>query len=246
VEIMEQYIHTLIAADSAFVPQSKQIAEFFEILTATYNFRIISDTGSEPGLRVMKPSGRLRRGRDPMTGEAVSIPMLDHIKIERINDIPGAIEGLEHYSVLASGEWTVESRPLVLLTTDEVPFEDTYLCCISCHIRPEPVSTSCWDEDAAGPNSRNVPYFGEACEPGSNVGIFSHPWTGELIEVPDAGCARFWIELEFGKWLLPKMADSLDVLILKMADSLDVLSPVMVAKIEECFATGLVQGYRFN
>jgi hypothetical protein len=170
-----------------------------------------------------------------MTGEAISIPMFDHTKMERPLDIPAATEGFSHYSVLASGQWTVENRPLVLLTTDEIQFEDMYLCEASCHIRPEPVSTSCWDEDAAGPNSRKVPYFGEACEPGSKVGIFSHPWTGGVIEVPDAGCARFWIELEFGKWLLPKMEESLDV-----------LSPVLVAKIEECFGTRLVQGYRFN
>jgi hypothetical protein len=235
VETMEQYIHTLIAIDSAFVPQSKQIAEFFEILTETCSFRIISDAPFQPGLRVMKPSGRFRSGRNPVTGEAISIPMLDHIKMERIIDIPGAIEGVSHCSVVASGQWTGENRPLVLLTTDQIPFEDTYLCEVSCHIRPEPISTSCWDEDAAGPNSRNVPYFGEACAPGSMVGIFSHPWTGEVIEVPDAGCARFWIELEFGKWLLPEMADRLDV-----------LSPVVVAKIQKCFGTGLVQGFRFN
>ena len=234
-EIVEQYIHTLIAADSAFVPRPKQLAIFFEILTATSNFRIISDTRFQPGLRVVKPSGRFRSGTSPITGETLSIPMFDHIKIERISDVPGAIEGLEHYSVLASGEWTPENRPLVLLTTDEVPFEDTYLCEASCHIRPELVSTSSWDEDAAGPTDRSVPDFGEICTAESKNGVYSHPWTGEVIEVPDAGCARFWIELEFGKWLLPKMSDSLDV-----------LSPVMVAKIEECFGTRLVQGYRFN
>jgi hypothetical protein len=59
-KFMEQYVHTLIAADSAFVPQSVQIEKFFEILTTSYHFRIISDTRFQPGLRVMKPSGRFR------------------------------------------------------------------------------------------------------------------------------------------------------------------------------------------
>jgi hypothetical protein len=57
------------------------------------------------------------------------------------------------------------------------------------------------DEDVAGPNDQSVPDFGEACAVESKNGIYSHPWTGEVIEVPDAGCVRFWIELEFGKWL---------------------------------------------
>jgi hypothetical protein len=232
-EIMEQYIHTLIAVDSAFVPQSKQVAKFFEILTVTCNFRIISDTRFQPGLRVMKPSGRFRSGTS-FTGEPFSVPLFDQIKIERIIDVTGAIEGLESYNVLASGEWTLKDRPLALLTTDRVPFEDSYLCEASCHVRPEPISTSCWNKFAS-PNGPSVPDFGEACKTESRIGIFSHPWTGKMIEVPDAAYSRFWIELEFGRWLLPKMADSLDV-----------LSSVMVATIEECFGTRLVQGYRFN
>jgi hypothetical protein len=93
-----------------------------------------------------------------MTGETLSIPRSDHVKIERIIDVSRTIEGLEHYSVLASGEWTLERQPLILLTTDEGPFEGSYLCEASCHIRPGLVSTSCWDEEA-GPNNRNVPYF---------------------------------------------------------------------------------------
>ena len=101
---VEQYVHTLIAANSAFVPEPPLLAEFFEGLVTAFHFRLNSDAPSQPRLRVVKPTG-----------------------------------------VLASGEWKRESRPLVLLTADGDPYEDTYLCQVSCHLRPKPVSPSCWN-----------------------------------------------------------------------------------------------------
>ena len=169
-----------------------------------------------------------------MTGETISIPMPDEIKIDRTVDVARTIEGLEDYNVLASGEWSPEDRPLVLFTIDRVLFEGSYLCEVSCHVRPEFISTSCWDKFAC-PNAPSVPGFGETCKTEIGIGIFSHPWTGKAIKVPNAGCARFWIEFEFGRFLLPKMSESLDV-----------LSSAMVTKIEDCFGTEFVQGCRFN
>jgi hypothetical protein len=233
VKVMEQYVHTLIAANSAFVPESPRVALFFDLLITSFNFRVISDAPFQQGLRVMKPSGRFRSFISPFTREKEQFPISDHIKVEKITDIPLVIEGLEHYSVLQSGEWKTQNRPLVLLTTDGVPYEESYVCEGSCHLRPEPVSTSCWDIEASA--DQLVPAFGKPCEGDGEAGVFSHPWTHERIEVPNAGCARFWIEFEFGKFLLPKMANSLDV-----------LSPLIVAKTEECFHTKFVQGCRFN
>jgi hypothetical protein len=65
-------------------------------------------------------------------------------------------------------------------------------------------------------------------------GIFPNPWTGEAIEVADAGCARFWIEFEFGKFIYPEVSGSFDV-----------MSPAIVQDIEQCFGTKFVQGCRF-
>ena len=33
-----------------------------------------------------------------------------------------------------------------------------------------------------------------------------------LMEVANASCGGFWIEFEFGRWLLPKIDDSLEIL----------------------------------
>lgn len=100
-------------------------------------------------------------------------------------------------------------------------------------VGPRPVSTSAWDGEA-GPNIRDVPFFGTACKPGTETGIFPNPWSGDVIEVPEAGCARFWIEFEFGDFLFPDVTGILEI-----------FSPSIVAKAADCFETRFVQGCRF-
>jgi hypothetical protein len=85
-----------------------------------------------------------------------------------------------------------------------------------------------------GPNVRNVPMFGSECESETATGIFPNPWTGEVIEVANAGCARFWIEFEFGKFIYPDVSEGLEV-----------FSQAIVSETEKCFQTRLAQGCRF-
>ncbi len=230
---MEQYIHTLIPVDSQFSPSSGQVASFYLRLESLFMFSRLSGQRWLPGLIVMKPSGRLRRGTNPMTGEPISIPAQDCLNLEQFEDIPAAIEGCTHYTVAQSGQWTGEDRPIILLGTDGAPYEGLYICTVACEHRSETVSTSTWDVEA-GPNTRDVPIFGSPCNNAVVEGIFPNPWTGEAIEVSDAGCARFWIEFEFGKFIYPKVADSFDV-----------MSPAIVQDIEQCFGTKFVQGCLF-
>jgi len=230
---MEQYIHILIAINPEYVPNPSQIAEFFDALVGPFSFRIIRDGRWQPGLRIMKPGGRTRTGRNGFTGETFTIPVPDQVMIESTNEISKLIDGLEEYRVAASGEWSLETAPLVLLNTDKTPFKENPICDVSCNIRPAPVSTSAWDEEA-GPNVRSVPEFGTPWNGEGTIGVFPNPWTGEVIEVPNAACARFWIEFEFGKFIYPKIEKSLEV-----------FSPTLVRMAEECFQANLVQGCRF-
>jgi len=230
---MEQYIHTLIAADSQFVPDPPRVAEFFDALVGDFGFRIIRNGRWQPGLRVMKPGGRTRTGTNAFTGEIITIPVYDHIAIEETTEVPPLIEDLAEYRVSASGEWKSADAPISLLKTDKTPFEDSPICDVSCNIRPSPVATSAWDVEA-GPNVRNVLQFGTPWSGESETGIFPNPWTGAVIEVPNAGSARFWIEFEFGRFIYPKIDKNLDV-----------LSPLLLEKTEECFQTKFVQGCRF-
>lgn len=229
---MEQYIHTLIAIDSGFVPEPNAVARFYEEMVESDGYRIVSDRPFCPGILVTKPSGKVRTAKNVFTGQTISVPVGDQQKLATPREIEHAIAGLEEYTVFTSGEWKASDAPLQLLTTDGKPFEDIHLCGIACKARPRPVSTSAWDFGI--PTDRNIPRFGSPCEAEPDTGTFSNPWSGTAIEVPGAGCSRFWIEFEFGKFVLPKIEDRLDV-----------LSPAVAHLAEECFKTRFVQGCRF-
>jgi hypothetical protein len=230
---MEQYIHTLIPVDAEFAPESTQVAGFLSQLASQFEFSPIPAPGAASQLIVAKPSGRVRWGTNPMTGEKASIPDHDRWNLERFEDIAALIQGSHHYTVSQSGQWLGKDMPVVLLQTNGAPFEGKYLCAVSCESRPQPVSTSAWDVEA-GPNTRNVPTFGSECEGTMKSGIFPNPWTGAAIEVADAGCARFWIEFAFGRFIYPKITNGLEV-----------LNPALVLEAEQCFNTKFAQGCRF-
>lgn len=234
---MEQYIHTLIPARPTLVPTTAQVANFFELLVTDFNFRAFKvlphPRRQLPGLMVRKPTGLLESVTNRMTGEVQNRPEWARITPERFADIPPIIDGLNHYVVQQKGEWGLEDRPLILYCTDRTPFEKPYLCDVRCELRPEPVTTSAWDLEA-GPNVRNVPRFASACEGKNTTGVFPNPWTGDVIEVPDADCARFWIEFEFGKFIYPDVTSNLDL-----------FRPSIISRIEECFETRFAQGCRF-
>src|SRR5215469_12349526 len=118
---MEQYIHTLISVDSEFCPNCAQVAVFYQQLVSQFMFSLISGQRWLPGLIVTKPSGKLRWGTNPMTGEKISTPERDRLKLERFEDIPPATGGSAHYTVSQSGQWTGKDRPINLHGTDGVP-----------------------------------------------------------------------------------------------------------------------------
>lgn len=78
----------------------------------------------------------------------------------------------------------------------------------------------------------DVTAFGQLC-PSKNpsVGFVRNPRAGAIMEVPKAGCARFWIAFEFGKFLTPQMRDTLDL-----------LAPCIVKSAQEYFGVSFVQG----
>jgi hypothetical protein len=65
---------------------------------------------------------------------------------------------------------------------------------------------------------RIVPH-GKSCASTDRRGFFSNPRTLETIEVPEAGCARLWVEFALGKWLIPKVHNSLDLLPLSIVQA---------------------------
>ena len=216
----EQYIHTLIAAPPEFEPTPEQVVAFFNG---------ILDIGASPTsakLIVMKPSGRLRFFTDPLTGEKKPFPAHDRVVPERTADLVSLIQSASEFSVSLDGQGPPRRPPLALYY-DGARFEGDYGFAVRCQLRPKAVCTSdLWDDE-----DRALPMFGEVCSPVVDVGRFRNPTSGAVIEVAGAHCSRFWVEFEFGKWLLPKIESSLEL-----------LDPAITGLADSVFATKFVQG----
>jgi hypothetical protein len=208
----EQYVHTLIARDPAFAPAPEQIVAFFDGL---------ANVGASPTsarLILMTPSGRLRFFSDPLTGEKKSFPAHDRVVLVGTADLSPMIRPLQQYFVSLDGQGPPRRPPFVLYHNG-APFEGEYGFTVRCRLRAEPVCMS------------DLPEFGQACTTFGEAGLFRNPANGAVIEVAGAGCARFWIEFEFGKWLLPKIEDSLEI-----------LDPAIVTLANQVFAIAFAQG----
>jgi hypothetical protein len=220
--IVEQYVHTLIPSDPQFSPTSEQISRFFEGLSA------LGAAPLNPKLLVLKPSGRLRSFTDPLTGETRSFPANDRVSAESTADLAPTIEALQQYYVALEGQGPPRLPPFPLYS-ESAPFTGSYGFTVGCCLRAEPVSMSDLGDDQT---ENEVPSFGEACRAGSRTGLFRHPVTDGLIEVANASCARFWVEFEFGKWLLPNIGSSLDI-----------LNPAVTELATKSFALSFAQGF---
>lgn len=228
---MEQYSHLLISSDPDFVPDPAAIESFFNLLIDSFGFQIVLSPPIQPGYLLLTPSAKPRVGRNPWTGETITIPSFDRTIFKAASEIPSAIKDLHQFTVRLSGKWPSDKAPIHLSTTNHEPFEGELVCFAECNLRPEAVCTSdCWDEshpDQAelafdDPNGRKQP-----------VGIFTNPWTAESVEVPGAGFARFWVAFEFGKWLFPELMDGFNL-----------LQPQLFNEIEQCFDVPFIQAGR--
>jgi hypothetical protein len=217
----EQYVHTLIPNEAQFVPKPEQVIRFLDGLSA------LGAAPLNPKLTVMRPSGRVRSFMNPLTGETKSIPANDRVNLESTTDLAPIIEALPQYSVVLDGQGPPRLSPFPLYSNDAL-FTQKYGFIVCCRLRAEPVSMSDPGEERTG---SEVPFFGKPCATDDATGLFHHPVTGNLIKVANAGCARFWLELEFGKWLLPKIDDSLAI-----------LNPAIVTLAGESFALEFAQG----
>ena len=216
----EQYLHTLIPGDTRFVPAPGQAVQFldglFALRAAPLNWKLI----------LMKPSGRMRQFTNPLTGEVKSVPANDRLTFEKAADLNSAIESLERYSVALDGEGP-PTVPAFALYFKNAPFVETYGYAIRCCLKDEPVSMSClgYEQTENELSSFGKPYVEQDA-------LFRLPDTGELIKVAGAGCARFWIEFEFGKWLLPKFDHSLEL-----------MNPSILALATQSFSLTFKQGF---
>ena len=229
---MEQYVHLLIPTRFDYVPQLSQVSTFIRKLQE------IGSAPLQPTMKMRKVSG-YRTGRDPMTGEPISVPKWSQTLIEEIPALDEQLAGLDEYDVTVAGQGP-PSRPAFPLRYFEKQGQDTYVetdfpeiydFSVRCCLRKSPVSMSTTPENSS--DTLDGLAFGEPCPPAQCVGKFVHPVDERVLEVPGAGCARFWIEFEFGKFLFPHIEDNLNL-----------LEPEILRSAKDCFASEFVQGCR--
>jgi len=160
------------------------------------------------------------------------VPGSDQINLRRSLEISSVIKGIQHYSALASGEWQQAHLPFPLYQPDGNPFRGPYYGQVNCQVRATPVSMSFVDPDMRLPFENEVRTFGKPFESPRNSRLFSNPWNGARIEADGARYARFWIEFEFGDFLLPKIEETFDI-----------MNPAIVGEAERCFGIKFGQGW---
>jgi hypothetical protein len=205
---MPEYTHTLIPDRPEFVPEPEQVAAFFSSLVS------IGAAPLTPTFIVYKPSGALRTFKNPFTGKTESFAMREADKLLDLGAVPRALKALDDYEVTVAGKGPPE-RPAF-----QFDFNGTYDFLVRCCLRAVVVSTSDWHDEV--PIQRRVEFFARPCSPKDRLGVYVHPNKLTIIEVPNAGCARFWIEFEFGKMLFPAIEDRLDLIerrIVEIAES---------------------------
>ena len=215
------YSHLLIPERAEFVPQPAQVRGFFDGLVR------LNSAPLEPTFKIAASSGKVLIGKNPQTGETLSIPVRDSTSLQSIAEIQNRLEGLNDYDMSMSGQGPAKVPPFTLYATtpsgESSEFTGTYEYEVRCSLRPMVVSTC------------EEPPFGEPRPPEAHDGIFYHPVSGAKIEVPNAACARFWITFQFGKLLLPRLSNDLNV-----------LEPSILSSAAEHFGINFAQGCSYG
>jgi hypothetical protein len=193
----EHYSQLLIPKRPDFAPPVSQVAVFFKAL---------QEHGSAPHhaeISISKQSEKVRMGRNAFTGEQITIRLRESVKCESLTVVERDIEGLDDYSVILVGQGPAQIPPFPLFNAADEQCQsevrEPYYYEVSCNLRPGGISFS--------KESWHAP-----CDLKTVDAVTSNPWNGHKIRIPEAGCARFWIEFMFGNWLVPRIDKSLDIL----------------------------------
>lgn len=216
------YSMVLVPADPHFRPAPEQITAFLEDVL---DMGVVSEE-DEILLRNYHKTGVTYVGRNPRTGETIECKSPEAVFLESVKAFPKAMQGLTDFDAIIEGTATARASPL-----RDVGGYDEYSVSVECCQRAKLTSTSDLHEETQTTSRMAVP-FGQPCELGDRVGLYSNPETVELIEVPNAGCSTFWIAFKLGKWVFPKFREK----------RISFVEPSVLALAEKAFGTTFVEG----
>jgi hypothetical protein len=216
---MEQYSHLLIPTSHEYCANPTQVAKFMQDAVA---LGVVGDNPEIMASTLKRVAPQVRISRSPFTGQAIELHLPTRMPNRRLAlrtlaDLPQELTATDEYDVSISGFTLPKLPPLA------IDFQEPYHIRIACHVRAQLVCMS---------SGRAEAHFGHDCTEAESLGVFLHPETAEVIEVQDAGRARFWIEFELGKWLRPDI----------VGGNLELLHLQLVDLARKCFQTHFVQG----
>jgi len=216
---LEQYSQLLIAKPKDFVPSASQIEDF---LSAMQRERVVP---GKPAIAFRTLTGKTREYPiiDPLTEKNLIVELSDHRELKALSEIPEAAKGFYDYDVEIAGIGRPKLPPL------PIDFEDKYFVTITCFVFSQYRSTSDWHDYE---KVKDVTPYRKLCLESPPQGIFTNPYNMETIRVPEAGYARFWLQFELGKFLVPEIYDN----------DLNILNPRILAIAEQIFNISFVQG----
>lgn len=212
----ELYKHLLIPNDSMVFPELRSIADFFNRLDGMHALP------KSPEFITLTNSGKTRPiASNPVNGETLNGPDL---KISRHSGLQEAIDSMtgrdiNELWVQGTGPTAISPFALYGANRPDVFWSGPYPLTVRCRLREKVTHLL-----HSG--------FGCKCDMrGTEAGIFENPWNHKHIETTGPAWGRFWIEFGVGEWLMPMIADSLEILDARL---------VLLAR--ETFGVEFVQG----
>jgi hypothetical protein len=221
---MEQYSQTLIATAKEFIPSGQQIETFLSMMLE------LNVVPGDPKIGLRIRTGKIREYPfvNPFTQKKMTAEVKDCKQIENLASVSEALKALNDYEIEVASFGQPKQPPL------EVDFKDSYHVGVTCFVSSKPRSTSDLHDDKK--NGKQSALYNQLCPEMPAEGLFTNPHTLETIKVQDAGYARFWVQFELGKFLLPKFDKN----------GLELLNPLIVAEAEKIFGIKFVQGCHWS
>lgn len=216
----ERYMHTLIPRSKHFIPSAMQVQMFLQEVLS------LGVVPAPQTIILRTPSGKTRTVINPLTGEPQALEISSQTDLRDVEEIREAIRDLRDLQLEIAGCGRPKVPPLPVAFGD--PYYVTVTVRVSSRLRSTSNLHSCVDEQAIA--------YGKPCDTIQPIGYFTNPQTGETIEVPDAGCACFWIEVELGKLLFPEIENG----------NLEILAPEIVSTGTAAFDVPFAQGCRWG
>ena len=207
----ESYTHLLISVSKSYRPTAQPVCQFLEQMIQTG--AIGRDHEISFG-KVVKDEPRTWKGPNPFTGKmqrhrmpSRRRPRAEHLSAA--SQIVPLAEQEQEYDVSVVSTLPPTNPPLDIGGVDEKgtwqSWAEPYHLEICCRVR-ESLVRLCHLKSGEDPNTPDFwnPKFDEDCTDDESEGFFEHPLLPSPIRIPNAGCGRFWIEFEYGKWLYPR------------------------------------------